>query len=391
MKKTLVKVFAIALVLCTLLSVSAMAASTTYIRVTISENPGSYVVTDESSHYLTEDTNLLAEVVAIINENYKINRKMFGFGSPAMQDIMDEGLDAYAESDAAWQAYLDTYYADVENAPGQGLKSILQNKKSVLGDLEPNVEYKIYFENTVAGDAKYGTVYTVTIVRIGGKTPSGGTDAELNKGDHFAYVTGYPDGSFGPNKNITREETATIFYRLLTAESREKYASKESPFADVAQGRWSCEAIATMANAGVITGYPDGSFGPQKSITRAEFATIAARFLSDPYTGETIFSDTKGHWAEDAINRAAAAGWIKGDNGKFRPDDKITRAEAVTLINRMLNRQPESVEDLLDGMITFTDNMDPDKWYYLAIQEAANGHEYVIKADGIHESWTALK
>jgi hypothetical protein len=388
MKKTLMKVLAMVMVLCMLLPVGTMAAATTYIRVTISENPGTYVVTDESSHYLTEDTNLLAEVVAIINENYKINRKMFGFGSPAMQDIMDEGLDAYAESDAAWQRYLDTYYADVENASGQGLKAILQDKSSVLGDLQANVEYKIYFENTVAGDAKYGTVYTVTIVRVGGKTPTG-TDAELNKGDHFAYVTGYPDGTFGPNKHITREETTVIFYRLLTEASREKYATDVCAFSDV-KPSWSYEAIATMSNAGLIKG-DNGKFRPGDKITRAEFATIAARFLSDPYTGETLFPDAVGHWAEDAINRAAAAGWIKGDNGKFRPNDKITRAEAVTLINRMLERQPENVDDLLDGMTTFTDNMDTNKWYYLAIQEAANGHGYTRKADGVFESWTALK
>ena len=390
MKKTLMKLLAMVMILCMLLPISAMAASTTYIRVTISEDPGDYVVTDESSHYLTEDTNLLAEVVAIINENYKINRKMFGFGSPAMQDIMDEGLDAYAESDAAWQQYLDTYYADVENAPGQGLKSILQDKKSVLGDLTPNVEYKIYFENTVAGDAKYGTTYTVTIVRLGGQTPSGGTDAELNKADHIAYVNGYPDGTFGPNKYITREETTVIFYRLLTEASRQKYATDVCTFSDV-KPSWSYEAIATMSNAGIIKGYPDGTFAPSKNVTRAEFATIAARFLSEPYEGETLFPDTVGHWAEDAINRAAAAGWIKGDNGKFRPDDKITRAEAVTLINRMLGRQPETVDDLLDGMITFTDNMDTSKWYYLAVQEAANGHDYEYKEDGTHETWTALK
>lgn len=389
MKKNLMKVLAMVMVLCMLLSVSAMAASTTYIRVTISENPGTYEVTDESSHYLTEDTNLLAEVVAIINENYKINRKMFGFGSPAMQDIMDEGLDAYAESDTAWQRYLDTYYEDVENASGQGLKTILQDKKSVLGDLEPNVEYKISFENTVAGDAKFGTVYTVTIIRFGSQTPAGGTDAELNKTEHIAYVNGYPDGSFGPNKYITREETTVIFYRLLTEASREKYATDVCAFSDV-KPSWSYEAIATMSNAGIIKG-DNGKFRPSDNITRAEFATIASRFLSGSYEGETLFPDIVGHWAEDAINSAAAAGWVKGDNGKFRPNDKITRAEAVTLINRMLNRQPETADDLLDGMVTFADNLDTSKWYYLAVQEAANGHEYEYKADGKHESWTALK
>ena len=401
MKKKLFSVLAMVMVLCTLLSTVAMAANTTYIRVTIEEDPGTYYVTDESSHYLTVYDNLLAEVVAIINENYKVNGKLYGFNSPAMQDVMDEGLDAYAESEAAWQRYLDKYYDDVNNVDGCGLKQILKDKKSVLGDLVPNVEYQITFENTVYGDRKFGTEYTVTVIRFGEEveTPMkpapekpvpSGTDAELNKEDHFAYVTGYPDGTFGPNKNITREETTMIFYRLLTEESLAKYESTYCNFSDVKAGRWSYNAIATMANAGVITGYPGGTFAPAKNVTRAEFATIAARFLSEPYDGVNRFSDTAGHWAAEAINRAAAAGWIKGDNGKFRPNDYITRAEAVTLINRMLERQPETAADLLEGMTTFTDNLDTAKWFYLAVQEAANGHDFVRKAGGYYESWTML-
>lgn len=398
MKKFLTRALMIVMVLTMMLSTVAMAASTTWIEVKIEEDPGSYYVKDESSHYLTEDTNLLAEVVAIINENYKVNKKLFGFGSGAMRDIMDEGLEAYADSDNAWEAYVDKYYEDVENLQGDlSLKSILRDKSSTLGDLTPNVEYKISFENTVRSDSKYGTTYIVTVIRYGGDEtsdkPAGstGTDAQLNKADHFAYVNGYPDGTFGPMRKITREEATAIFYRLLTGDSRAKYETTYCHFSDVAATRWSAKAIATMANAGVITGYPDGTFGPARSVTRAEFATIAARFLSDAYDGYNRFPDAAGHWAMADINRAAAAGWIKGDeNGNFRPNDPITRAEAVTLINRMLDRQPETEEDLLTGMVTFTDNLDTNKWYYLAVQEAANDHDFTRKTDGFFETWTKL-
>lgn len=398
MKKFLTRALLIVMVLASLVSTVAMAASTTYIKVSIEEDPGDYIVTDESSHYLTEDTNLLAEIVAIINENYKVNRKLFGFDSPAMRKIMDAGLEAYADSDEAWEEYVDLYYEDVVNLDNLGLKAILRDKTSVLGDLTPNVEYKISFENTVRSDRKFGTTYIVTVVRyadgdepIDKPTGSTGTDAELNKADHFAYVNGYPDGTFAPMRKITREEATTIFYRLLTGDSRARYETTYCHFSDVAATRWSAKAIATMANANVITGYPDGTFGPARNVTRAEFATIAARFLSDPYDGYNRFPDAAGHWAMADINRAAAAGWIKGDeNGNFRPNDAITRAEAVTLINRMLDRQPEDEHDLLPGMITFTDNMDTSKWYYLAVQEAANDHDYVRKTDGFFEQWTSL-
>lgn len=410
MKKFLMRTLLIVMVVATMLSTVAMAASTTWIKVTIEEDPGTYIVVDESSHYLTEDTNLLAEVVAIINRNYlevpaskhndKSGNGLWGFHSLAMRKIMDEGLEAYAESSTAWQSYVNKYYEDVMRLEGdKSLKEILANKKSVLGDLTPGVEYKISFDNTVYGDPKFGTTYIVTVVRYGGdekpedKPTSGstGTDAQLNKEDHFAYVNGYPDGTFGPMRKITREEATTIFYRLLTGDSRAKYETTYCHFSDVAATRWSAKAIATMANANVITGYPDGTFGPARSVTRAEFATIAARFLSEPYDGHNRFPDAAGHWAMADINRAAAAGWIKGDErGNFRPNDPITRAEAVTLINRMLERQPENKNDLLHGMITFTDNMDTTKWYYLAIQEAANGHDYVRKTDGFFEKWTKL-
>lgn len=211
----------------------------------------------------------------------------------------------------------------------------------------------------------------------------------LNKEDHIAYIEGYPDGSVGPMYNISREETAAIYFRLLDDTTREYYWSQTHSFDDVEQSRWSNIAIATLANAGIVEGRTQTQFEPDAPITRAEYASIAARFDSEPYSGsDSKFPDTVGHWAEEYINRAAARGWIIGDSdGNFRPDDYITRAEAVTLINRVLERNPKLKENLHNSMITFTDNLDETAWFYIDIQEAANSHEYVRNEDGT-ETWT---
>lgn len=213
----------------------------------------------------------------------------------------------------------------------------------------------------------------------------------LNKTDHIAYIQGYADGTVRPMGDITREEVAMIFYRLLDEPTRARYETDQHSYPDVAAGRWSNTAIATLTNADILRGYEDGTFRPEGRITRAEFAAVAARFDSEAYSGDDLFRDIAPHWARNEINRAANKGWVRGDgDGRFRPEDPITRAEAVTLVNRVLERAPETAADLLDGMKTFTDNMDTASWYYLALQEAANGHDYVRKADHIHETWTAL-
>jgi hypothetical protein len=213
----------------------------------------------------------------------------------------------------------------------------------------------------------------------------------LNSDDHFAYILGYADGSVRPNANITRAEVATIFFRLMTDEYRAANWSTENSFSDVTTDAWYNNAISTAAMAGILNGYTDGTFQPNQSITRAEFAAIAARFLSSEVedNGVARFSDISGHWAEDSINRAVAAGWINGyTDGTFRPDQPITRAEVVSVINSMLDRIPTE-DGLLDDMITFTDNL-PGTWYYTAIQEAANAHDYDRDDLGISEFWTAI-
>ena len=219
-----------------------------------------------------------------------------------------------------------------------------------------------------------------------------GTAPGLNREDHIAYLSGYPDGSARPEANITREEVAAIFYRLLDDATRDAYHTTSSPFPDVASSRWSAEAIATLANAGILKGERDGKFYPERPITRAEFAAIAARFDPSDYDGADQFPDIANHWARNEINHAYMRGWVRGTpDGRFEPDRYITRAEAVTLVNRVLNRAPEAASDLLPDMQTFTDNTDAARWYYLDIQEAANAHDYDRKADGVHEKWTALR
>ena len=211
----------------------------------------------------------------------------------------------------------------------------------------------------------------------------------LNGDDHYAYVVGYSDGTVRPNANISRAEVATIFFRLLKEEVRDGNLTTENIFADVTNGQWHNKAISTMAKLGIVKGRRADSFDPDASITRAEFAAICARFNTKPVENSGSFSDISGHWAENEIERAAAFGWISGyPDGTFHPDARITRAEAMTMINRVLCRMPQSESDLLDSMVTWPDNK-PSDWHYLAVQEATNSHDFNRQGE-VGESWTKL-
>ena len=213
--------------------------------------------------------------------------------------------------------------------------------------------------------------------------------ALLNGSNHFAYVVGYKDGNVRPQGNITRAETAAIFFRLLKEEVRSENLSKHNDFADVTEDSWYNTAVSTMAGMNILKGRTANSFVPQAPITRAEFAAICARFDSGRAEENSSFTDISGHWAEKEIERAATLGWVSGyTDGSFHPDAPITRAEAMTLINRVLCRMPETKADLLDSMTKWPDNQ-PGAWYYLAVQEATNSHTYEQK-DSKYETWTAL-
>lgn len=212
----------------------------------------------------------------------------------------------------------------------------------------------------------------------------------LNKEIHFNYVIGYTDGTIRPNNDISRAEVATIFFRLLTDEAREQYTTTAGNFTDVKAGMWCNRAIATLTNMGIIKGYTDGTFRPNADITRAELATIIARFAKLDVNTKT-FSDINGHWAQKNIELAAGNGWINGyEDGTFRPNNNITRAETFAMINRVLDRQTESVSDLLptSEMNMWSDNLNENAWYYKDVQEATNYHKCDRVGDSVYEKWT---
>ncbi len=257
-----------------------------------------------------------------------------------------------------------------KNSAGQVGKELTFNN--------PEVSY------TVSGGSGGSHKPTVTIPD---DVPTG-----LNGKDHYAYVVGYPDGMVYPQKNITRAEVATIFFRLLTDETREANMTKSNSYNDMKDGAWYTCAVSTLSKMGIIKGYEDGSFKPDASISRAEFAAIAARFDPDGDKTPATFSDVSSHWAKDEISIAANHGWIKGyEDGSFKPDQKITRAETMTLVNRVLKRLPETKDDLHKDMKTWPDNQNESAWFYLAVQEATNSHYQKLKKDGIHETWESMR
>ena len=262
----------------------------------------------------------------------------------------------------------------------------------------------------------YALIPVIPPVTPGGTTPPGGTTIPdgptplvpdpgttitdqdvplaapgLNNTDHFDYIKGYViDGQIlvRPEANITRAEVATIFFRLMTKEFREANWATENDFTDVKKGDWYNNAISTCTKAGILKGYEDGTFKPNQTISREEFAAIAARFASEEVPAGGMFKDIAGRWSEKDIERAAAMGWIKGSNGLFRPVDKITRAEVIVIVNRMLDRVPDA-DHMLPDMKTFADNT-PDMWWYADVQEATNSHEYDRAEDGVTGIWTSL-
>ena len=210
---------------------------------------------------------------------------------------------------------------------------------------------------------------------------------KLNTSDHFAYVQGYPNGTVKPAGNITRAETAAILFRLMDDASRKTYYSTKSGFRDVASGSWYNTYVATLNNAGVITDSSNGYFRPNEAITRAELAAMLAKF-SETTGAANYFNDVSAkYWAANAIAICAKLGWITGyPDGTFRPDKNVTRAELMAMINRATGRAPKSADAFLPGMKTWSDNT-ADKWYYLDVQEATNSHSYTVKGS---ETWTAL-
>ena len=276
----------------------------------------------------------------------------------------------------------------------------LINKKTASGTYtEPTNENAVldYVTTTNEEGQLIFPVPTVSYTVSGGGGGGGGggpitipddVPTGLDLKNHYGYIIGYPVDYYTgkpttdqtkkpvrPEGKITRAEVATIYFRMLTDENRAANWNQVSGFSDVKSSAWYNNAISTLTKAGILKGYEDGTFQPNGYITRAEFATIAIRFFSGVYEGEDLFPDIKGHWAEDYINNAANKGLVKGyEDGTFGPDRYITRAEAVTLVNRTLNRHPHN-DGLHQDMLRWPDNMDTSKWYYADMQEATNSHE----------------
>ena len=268
-------------------------------------------------------------------------------------------------------------------AEGDTVSSVkLTGAQTTLGE-SPNVASDAVIKNAKGEDvtANYEITYVDGLLK--------GIEL-LEKEIHFNYVIGYTDGTIRPGNNISRAEVATIFFRLLTDEAREQYNKTTTSYSDIKDGAWCCRAVATLTNAGVINGYTDGTFRPNAPITRAELATIIARFAKLDVNTKT-FSDINGHWAQKSIELAAGNGWINGyDDGTFRPNNNITRAETFAMINRVLDRQTENVSDLLptSEMNMWSDNMNENAWYYKDIQEATNYHKCDRVDQSTYEKWT---
>ena len=245
-------------------------------------------------------------------------------------------------------------------------------------------EYEISATDFYHDDQSKAVAKAKTVRNYRGTTPD-----LLNDSDHFPYVIGYMDGNVRPYGLISRAETTTIFFRLLKDSVRDGNLLTSNTYTDVADDYWANTAISTMTGLGIVQGRSTTTFDPKAPITRAQFAAICARFDTGKSSGTQSFTDIKGHWAEKYIERAAELGWIKGfEDGSFRPDTYITRAQAMTMINRVLNRIPEDESDLLPGMNVWPD-CNPGDWFYLAVQEATNSHDFEHKA-GNYEIWTEL-
>ena len=242
---------------------------------------------------------------------------------------------------------------------------------------------KVTFPVTLTNDMTVYAGWTMIVLpsTIAKKTP------KLNTADHFAYVQGYPDGTVKPAGNITRAETAAILFRLMDESSRSTYYSTRSGFRDVASGTWYNTYVATLNNAGVITDSANGYFRPNDAITRAELAAMLAAFTDTTHAANYFNDVTANYWAANAIAVCAKLGWITGyPDGSFRPDRNVTRAELMAMINRATGRAPKSADAFLPGMKTWSDNT-ADKWYYLDVQEATNSHSYTVRPT---EIWTAI-
>jgi len=420
MKKFASKLLTMALVLAMIVPQTAMAAklstgATCSLTVSIQDDRENLKVASTTDPYNTAATPLAAEVVSLIVQDKNAEGKyerLSVFASPAMLAIMEEGVLAFT-SDADWAAYLGKYAGQVNNVGALDLKTLIQNKSVTLGEMEVGVPYQMSFKNTVAGDAKEGVTYTVTVtlneIRDDDSDgPSGnpvikpeekpeekpaagyprdpaatGVADWLNTKEHIAFMSGDSAGTFRPDDSVTRAEVAQIFYNLLKDQDVEITAS----FSDVPDGIWYAKAVNTLASLGIVSGVGEGKYEPARPITRAEFATIATKFAAKA-SSLTDFDDVpKSHWAYQFVSTAAAYGWISGvGENKFAPDQAIKRVEAATIVNKMLYRLGDA-ERIDAGEGRQFPDVTKAHWGYYQVAEATTEHDYEFNADRTQENW----
>ena len=333
----------------------------------------------------TQDISLKAAHPLMYTLTYDVTGDLpEGYTAPAKQTLVKGSSYTVAEVPASVSGSKDGVNGTFSfNGWKKDDGTVLTGEQQLTADLTLHGVWTFTKKSSGGGGGGGSHKPTVTIPD---DVPTG-----LNGDDHYAYIVGYPDSTVRPQNGITRAEVATIFFRLLTDETRNANSTKTNSYSDVAAGAWYNHAVSTLSAMGIVKGDSHGKFNPNAPITRAEFAAIAARFDDKANTTAVDFSDIASHWAKNEISAAANNGWINGyTDGTFRPNNKITRAEAMTLVNRVLKRLPETAEDLHNDMIKWSDNSDTSAWYYLAVQEATNSHYYDLK-ENKHEKWSKLR
>ncbi len=338
--------------------------------------------TRNSSHDNDDDKYFFAIQKVDAQDGHALNDAKFEL---YQRDSRGNKLPAFRKTTASWgpESGIALFSVSATKTSDGGSTWYYREITAPEGYVLDSTEHKIKATNF--SDSRSTAIENAKTVRnYRGTTPD-----LLNDSDHFAYVIGYMDGNVRPYGLISRAETTTIFFRLLKDSVRDGNLLTSNTYTDVADDYWANTAISTMTGLGIVQGRSTTTFDPKAPITRAQFAAICARFDTGKSSGEQTFTDIKGHWAEKYIERAAELGWIKGfEDGTFRPDTYITRAQAMTMINRVLNRIPEEESDLLPGMNVWPD-CNPGDWFYLAVQEATNSHDFEHKA-GNYETWTKL-
>jgi len=415
MKRNIAKrMLAMLLVFCALLPqmMTAQAANTYYIKVSLEEqDDSSKIVRSESAGYLLASEKLVPLVVMAINERYSDGSFEEVFASPAMKRIMDEGLDAYEvkvkQGDGSqWLNYMDKYFEKVSNLDTDlDLRALMTDFDSTIGDLKPGEKYQMKFKNEVENDPKVGTTYIFTVSRHGYSSGGGGGGGSteppvddgpvvvpptqtgvadhLITGKHIVFMVGDDKGNFRPDDPVTRAEVAVMFYALLE--------NKDVPitvsFDDVTPGIWYDKAIHTLASLGMVTGVGDNKYDPNRPITRAEFATIGAKFAKQSQSGFVFTDVPQTHWAYHYVSTAAAYGWIVGvGNNLFAPNQNIKRAEAATIVNHMLGRLAD--KDKIDaGFARKFPDVFKSHWGWYEIAEATTAHDFKINKAYTQETW----